>query len=51
MRSRIEDLGSQLETVQTTNHRIESVSEAIVEASKAHDVVLVFGASAIADRL
>lgn len=50
MRGRLEALGSTLDEVETTGHRIESVAEAIAATAKSHDLVLVFGASAIADR-
>lgn len=50
MRGRLEALGSTLDAVEITSHRIETVAAAIAAAAKSHDLVLVFGASAIADR-
>lgn len=50
MRGRLEALGSTLDQVETVSHRIETVAGAITNAAKSHDLVLVFGASAIADR-
>ncbi|NNE24660.1 MAG: molybdopterin-binding protein [Rhizobiales bacterium] len=50
MRGRLEALGSTLDEVKITEHRIEAVAAAITAAAPAHDLVLVFGASAIADR-
>ena len=50
MRGRLEALGSTLDEVRITEHRIETVAAAIAVAATSHDLVLVFGASAIADR-
>ncbi len=48
--ARVEALGSALTTIKITDHRTDAVCDAIAEAVRTHDVVLVLGASAIADR-
>ena len=50
IRKRVEGLGSQLYTVNVVSHDIVDLSAAIRRACECHDVVLVFGASAIVDR-
>ncbi len=50
MRDRIETLGSALATIDIIDHQIDAVGAAVSRLAKTHDLVLVFGASAIADR-
>jgi molybdenum cofactor cytidylyltransferase len=51
MRSRLESLGSSLGRTIVTDHAIEPVAQAIRELiASRHDIILLFGASAIVDR-
>lgn len=50
VRQRVEYLGSSVSHVQVVDHTVDAVAAAISSVGQDHDVVLVFGASAIVDR-
>ncbi len=50
MRSRLTELGSRLGACRVVEHKVEEVCAAVQELARDHDLVLVFGASAIVDR-